>query len=99
MPGQAKAPDHSFDLSFFSAADINAGPWCRSPLTGLSAWHFVEFARRHGCKPVKAITTPSNFGAIAFHRSLGMQLLGESNVAGISVVPDYAGLDEPRVVF
>jgi hypothetical protein len=28
-----------------------------------------------------------------------MQLLGESNVAGISVVPDYAGLDEPRVVF
>jgi hypothetical protein len=63
------------------------------------AWHFVEFARRHGCKPVKAITTPSNFGSIAFHRSLGMQLLGESNVAGISVVPDYAGLDEPRVVF
>jgi GNAT superfamily N-acetyltransferase len=61
--------------------------------------HFVEFARRHGCKRVKAITTPSNFDSIAFHRSLGMQLSGEPNVAGISVVRDYAGLDEPRVVF
>src|SRR5262249_54436881 len=34
--------------------------------------HFVEFARRHGCKHVKAITTPSNLESIAFHKSLGM---------------------------
>src|SRR5262249_34916407 len=53
--------------------------------------HFVEFARRHGCKHVKAITTPSNLESIAFHKSLGMELLGEPNSDGIPVVPDYAG--------
>jgi len=61
--------------------------------------HFVEFARRHGCKQVKAITTPSNLHSIAFHKSLGMELLGEPNSAGVSVVTDYAGRNEPRVVF
>ena len=53
--------------------------------------HFAEFARRHGCKHVKAITTPSNLESIAFHKSLGMQLLGEPNSGGIPVLPDYAG--------
>jgi predicted GNAT superfamily acetyltransferase len=61
--------------------------------------HFVEFARRQGCKQVKAITTPSNLDSIAFHKSLGMQLLGEANIDGIPVLPDYAGRGVPRVVF
>ena len=61
--------------------------------------HFVEFARRHGCKHVKAITTPSNLESIAFHKSLGMQLLGEPNSDGIPVAPDYAGHGAARVVF
>ena len=61
--------------------------------------HFVQFARRHGCKHVKAITTPSNLGSIAFHKSLGMQLLGEPNTGGIPIVPDYAGRGASRVVF
>jgi GNAT superfamily N-acetyltransferase len=61
--------------------------------------HFVDFARRHGCKHIKAITTPANTGSIAFHKSLGMELLGEPNAEGVPVVPDYAGRDEPRVVF
>jgi len=61
--------------------------------------HFVEFARRHGCKHVKAITTPSNLESIAFHKSLCMELLGEPNSDGIPVVPDYAGRGAPRVVF
>ncbi len=38
--------------------------------------HFVEFARQHGCWHVKAITSPSNAGSIAFHKSLGMEMLG-----------------------
>jgi hypothetical protein len=59
----------------------------------------VQFARRHGCRHVKAITTPSNSGSIAFHKSLGMQLLGESNADGIPVVPDYAGRGASRVIF
>jgi ribosomal protein S18 acetylase RimI-like enzyme len=61
--------------------------------------HFVEFARRQGCKQVKAITTPSNLDSIAFHKSLGMRLLGDPNRDGIPVVPDYAGRGAPRVVF
>jgi GNAT superfamily N-acetyltransferase len=61
--------------------------------------HFVEFARRHGCGHVKAITTPSNLDSIAFHKSLGMHLLGEPNTEGIPVIHDYAGFKEPRVVF
>ena len=61
--------------------------------------HFAEFARRHGCRQVKAITTPSNLGSTAFHKSLGMQLLGEANLDGIPVLPDYAGRGAPRVVF
>ena len=61
--------------------------------------HFVEFARRHGCRHVKAITTPSNSGSIAFHKSVGMTLLGEPNTDGIPVVPDYAGRGAARVVF
>jgi len=61
--------------------------------------HFVKFARQHGCTHVKAITGPSNAGSIAFHKSLGMQLLGEPDRDGIPVVPDYAGRGAPRVVF
>jgi predicted GNAT superfamily acetyltransferase len=61
--------------------------------------HFVQFARLHGCKHVKAITTPSNLDSIAFHKSLGLQLLGEPNIDGIPMVPDYAGRGSPRVVF
>jgi GNAT superfamily N-acetyltransferase len=61
--------------------------------------HFVEFARQHGCRYAKAITTPTNFGSIAFHKSLGMRLLGEPNTDGIPIVQDYAGLNEPRVIF
>jgi len=61
--------------------------------------HFVEFARQQGCRHVKAITTPSNAGSIAFHKSLGMEMLGEASAEGIPVVQDYAGSGEPRVVF
>jgi ribosomal protein S18 acetylase RimI-like enzyme len=61
--------------------------------------HFVAFARQHGCKYIKAITTPSNSGSIAFHKSLGMQLLGAPNADGVPVVPDYAGRGADRVVF
>jgi RimJ/RimL family protein N-acetyltransferase len=61
--------------------------------------HFVQFARRHGCRHIKAITMPSNLGSIAFHKSVGMELLGEPNTDGISVVPNYAGSGASRVVF
>jgi len=71
----------------------------RQGLAGELFGHFVEFARRHGCRHVKAITTPANLGSIAFHKSLGMGLLGDANIDGIPVLPDYAGRGAPRVVF
>jgi GNAT superfamily N-acetyltransferase len=61
--------------------------------------HFVAFARRRGCSHVKAITTPTNAGSIAFHKSLGMTLLGAPNADGVPVVADYAGRGNARVVF
>jgi GNAT superfamily N-acetyltransferase len=61
--------------------------------------HFVRFAQEHGCTHIKAITTPSNAGSIAFHKGLGMQLLGEPNADGILIVRDYARRGVPRVVF
>jgi ribosomal protein S18 acetylase RimI-like enzyme len=71
----------------------------RQGLAGELFGHFVEFARRHGCKHVKAITTPSNQGSIAFHKSLGMGLLGEADSDGIAALPDYTGRGAARVVF
>jgi GNAT superfamily N-acetyltransferase len=60
---------------------------------------FVEFSRERRCTQIKAITTPSNLSSIAFHQSVGMQLLGQPNADGIPVIADYAGPDQPRVVF
>jgi len=60
---------------------------------------FIEVARQHGCRHVKAVTSPGNAGSIAFHRCLGMQLLGTPDPDGIPVVPDYAGPGAARVVF
>jgi ribosomal protein S18 acetylase RimI-like enzyme len=61
--------------------------------------HFVEVVRRRGCRHVKAITSPSNSSSIAFHKSLGMQLLGTPDADGVPVVSDYAGRRGARVVF
>jgi ribosomal protein S18 acetylase RimI-like enzyme len=61
--------------------------------------HFVQFAQRQGCRYVKAITSPTNLGSIAFHKSLGMQLLGEPNAEDIPIVREYSGRGAPRVIF
>ena len=60
---------------------------------------FIDSARRRGCSHVKAMTNPSNAGSIAFHKRLGMRLLGEPNEEGIPVVSDYSGRGQARVVF
>ena len=61
--------------------------------------HFTEFAKSKGCKELKAIATPTNKVSIAFHRRLGMELLGEPNEEGIPVIKDYGGPGQHRVVF
>ncbi len=61
--------------------------------------HFIAYAKTRGCTELRAITTPTNADSIAFHRALGMELLGEPNEGGVPVIKDYAGPGRDRVVF
>jgi hypothetical protein len=61
--------------------------------------HFVQFAKTKGCTELKAITSPTNKASIAFHRSMGMELLGVPNEDGVPVVKNYSGPGTDRVVF
>jgi len=51
---------------------------------------FIEAAARQGAVRLKAITSVTNEGSIAFHRTLGFDAC---------VVEDYDGPGRPRVVF
>jgi ribosomal protein S18 acetylase RimI-like enzyme len=51
---------------------------------------FSELAAARGCTRIKAITTPTNTGSIAFHQSLDMDA---------HEVADYAGPGKSRLVF
>ncbi|MFC1947362.1 GNAT family N-acetyltransferase [Chloroflexota bacterium] len=61
--------------------------------------YFTAIAKDKGCDELKAITSLNNKISIAFHQSLGMELLGEPNEEGIPVIRDYAGPGNDRVVF
>ncbi len=60
---------------------------------------FGQFASAHGCKQLKAITSPLNSLSISFHKSIGMKLLGDAINTGVPVVRDYSGPGKDRVVF
>jgi L-amino acid N-acyltransferase YncA len=51
---------------------------------------FFAEALEHGCRQVKAITSPTNQGSIDFHHRLGLSM---------SVVENYSGPGQDRVVF
>lgn len=61
--------------------------------------HFIHYLKSVGYNKVKAMTTPGNYKSIAFHKKLGMQLLGEKNSEGVEVVKDYSGPGLDRVLF
>jgi GNAT superfamily N-acetyltransferase len=61
--------------------------------------HFIEFGRAHGCQELKAITSPGNKLSIAFHSSIGMELLGEPDETGLPIIRSYGGPGIHRVVF
>lgn len=61
--------------------------------------HFIECAREKHCLKIKAITKPTNFESIAFHKTIGMELTINGEINGVSVVLDYSGPGEHRVVF
>lgn len=51
---------------------------------------FIEAGRAHGAQRLKAITSVTNHGSIAFHRSLGFD---------VREIENYNGLGQTRVVF
>jgi GNAT superfamily N-acetyltransferase len=61
---------------------------------------FSVVAQMNGRRYIRSITSPSNAPSIAFHRSLGFELLhGDVVVDGVPVWFDYAGAGGHRVVF
>ncbi|WP_321417669.1 GNAT family N-acetyltransferase [uncultured Methanomethylovorans sp.] len=71
----------------------------RCGLAQLLYEHFIECARKKGCIKMKAITKPTNLDSIGFHKSIGMKLIGNEIIDEITVVRDYNGPGEHRVVF
>jgi len=62
--------------------------------------NFIEMARSRNIQKIKAITKPINSKSINFHtKMIGMTLLGEPDASGITVVKNYSGKNEDRVVF
>ncbi len=61
--------------------------------------HFERFAVEHGCRRLKAITSPINTLSINFHRSIGMLPTGEPDNRGTLVIKDYSGPGKDRVIF
>jgi GNAT superfamily N-acetyltransferase len=62
--------------------------------------HYIDIAKSHNIRKIKAITKPVNMKSIHFHKNkIGMTLLGEPNENGINVVKNYSGINEDRVVF
>ena len=61
--------------------------------------HFIAYAKEKGCSKLKAITSPANALSIAFHKKIGMRLLGAKKAHGIEVVSDYSGIGRDCVVF
>jgi GNAT superfamily N-acetyltransferase len=61
--------------------------------------YFGEWAASRGAVRLKAITSPVNDAAIAFHHGLGFEFLGDPDERGVHVVRDYGGPGVDRVVF
>lgn len=61
---------------------------------------FFERAAEAGRREVRAVTSPGNTGAIAFHRALGFAPVGSDHeVEGLPVHRDYDGPGQDRVCF
>lgn len=59
---------------------------------------FFAAARRLGCTEVRCVTSPANRGSLAFHTTMGFEVLpGSAGSEGVSFVADYDGRGESRV--
>jgi GNAT superfamily N-acetyltransferase len=79
-------PDHTGYVHLIATRDDSRGTGLGRTLYAA----FTEAARGQGAVRLKAITSVTNEGSIAFHRSLGFDA---------RVVEDYDGPGRPRVVF
>jgi predicted GNAT superfamily acetyltransferase len=80
---------------------VGVHPGARGKGVGRSLYeHFFEAVRQLGCTEVHAITSPVNRGSIAFHTSMGFEILpGDAEVDGIAVTTNYDGQGSDRVQF
>ncbi|WP_461614799.1 GNAT family N-acetyltransferase [Clostridium sp. Marseille-QA1073] len=61
---------------------------------------FFNVVKKSGCTTVHSVTSPINKGSIAFHRKMGFEIEnGNKKVDGISVITNYDGNGEDRVLF
>ncbi|WP_350348780.1 GNAT family N-acetyltransferase [Agromyces sp. G08B096] len=60
---------------------------------------FFDEARAAGCTRVEAITGPGNRRSQAFHRAMGFELTGDTEIDGVRAWRDYDGPGEHRVAF
>ena len=71
----------------------------RSGLARTLYERFFAQMRASGCRRVDAITGPGNRRSQAFHRSMGFELGGDTEVDGVPAYLDYDGPGEHRVTF
>lgn len=70
--------------------------------TGLARTLYERFfaaMRASGCRRVGAITGPGNAASQRFHRAMGFESSGDSEIEGVLAWRDYDGPGEHRVVF
>lgn len=61
---------------------------------------FFDKVKESGCEVVRCITSPVNKTSIAFHTHMGFEIeKGNREVEGVSVVVDYDGKGNDRVLF
>lgn len=60
---------------------------------------FFDAMRASGCRRVDAITGPGNVGSQRFHRAMGFELTGDSEIEGVLARRDHDGPGEHRVGF
>ena len=70
---------------------------------GLGRFLYEQFfaaVRQLGCTEVHSITGPVNKGSIAFHTSMGFEILpGDAEADGVAVTTNYDGQGNDRVRF
>ncbi|MBM7505858.1 GNAT family N-acetyltransferase [Agromyces aurantiacus] len=60
---------------------------------------FFDAMRASGCRRVDAITGPRNVGSQRFHRAMGFEATGDTEIEGVPSWRDYDGPGEHRVAF